>query len=64
MRDWLNVPTTNTHDCERSKLKLWSDLSSDMISCMNTITNGVHGCLHKVHSTNVSHTDIWQLYRD
>jgi len=25
-RYWLNVPTTESHDCKMSRLKLWSDL--------------------------------------
>jgi len=45
MGNWLNVPTTEIICCEMSKLKLWSDLSADMISCMNTITKGMRGHL-------------------
>ena len=41
------------------KLKLWSDLSSDMITCMNTITMGIRGCLHQAQSVNVRRTDTW-----
>jgi len=26
-----------SYDCEMSKLKLWSDLSADALSCMNMI---------------------------
>jgi hypothetical protein len=34
-----------SYDCEMSKLKLWSDLSADALSCMNTITMGMRGHL-------------------
>jgi len=35
-----------SYDCEMSKLKLWSDLSADALSYVNTITMGIRGHLY------------------
>jgi len=46
MGKWFHVPTTEIIRCEMCKLKLWSDLLAEALSCMNTISLGICGHLY------------------
>jgi len=51
------IQLPKSYNWETSKLKLWSEFNCQMISCMNTITIGIHGHLSQAHSLNVRGTD-------
>jgi len=74
MGNWLNVPPTDSYESEMSKSSILSNLSADMLLCMNTIILGICGRLFqgtffecKAQNCVASMTDliiVWRGFRE